>query len=456
MNRYGVMIRRMFPLCVAFLLAIATSCAPVQAKSAKAGAETKSNREKKKQSSHQMTEAELQSEVMSFADRFATILAQSFDDFEGRAPTFRARYLALADTVYSQAAAFTIAGGPNPQVALLDLVALTTLGRMIYEEHYLVEFGEPAEVMVKGFKTLEADAWRIAAQVISPEQQQELRDMLRGWRQDHPEQLAFSHLRFSDFAAARGQSTLVKAVESGGMFGSVKKVTKEVEETRMLAERGIFLASRMPLLAGGFGDVWLSQWILNPELQKLVEDVHTFSNVSERLATVAEQLPDNIAAERRTLIQDLESQEKTIRNVVGDIREMMKEGNDLITLVNETAKVVETVSVRIDSMLNAPITGRPFDIMDYYNTVSAASGTVKQVNSLLDSVDELLASPNWDQRMPVVLKLVDGVESEGEELVTHAFLLGIALMLIFFLGMFFLIRYASRQFIGLRREQGTA
>jgi hypothetical protein len=142
--------------------------------------------------------------------------------------------------------------------------------------------------------------------------------------------------------------------------------------------------------------------------------------------------------------------------VVGDIREMMKEGNDLITLVNETTKVVDTVSVRIDSMLNAPATGRPFDIMDYYNTVSAASGTVKQVNSLLDSVDELLASPNWDQRMPVVLKLVDGVESEGEELITHGFLLGIALMLIFFLGVFILIRYAARQFIGLRREQGTA
>jgi len=356
MNQEGFVIRRIFLLWVALLLAAATGCAPVQTKSARAAAETTSNSEEKKQSPHQMTEAELQSEVMSFADRFATILAQSYDTFEGRAPTFRARYIVLGDTVYSQAAAFTIAGGPNPQVALLDLVALTTLGRMIYEEHYLVEFGETVEVMVQGFQLLEADVWRIAAKVLSPKEQQELRDMIRAWRQDYPEQLFFSYLRFSDFAAARRQSTLAKAVESGGLFASVKKVTKEVEETRLLAERGIFLASRMPLLAGGFGDVWLSQWILNPEIQKVVGDVHTFSKVSERLATVAEQLPAHIATERRNLILDLESQEKALSQT-------MREAKELISLVNETTNTVEAVSARIDKMLSAPGEGRrPFDI----------------------------------------------------------------------------------------------
>jgi len=450
MNQEGFVIRQIFLLWVAFLLAAAIGCAPVQTMPAKAAEETSSTSEEKRQSPHQMTEAELQSEVMSFADRFATILAQSFDDFEERAPTFRARYIALGDTIYSQAAAFTIAGGPNPQVALLDLVALTTLGRMIYEERRLVEFGESAEVMVKGFQTLEADAWRIAAKVLSPELQQELRDMIRGWRQDHPEQLAFSHLRFSDFAAARGQSTLAKAVESDGLFASVKKITKEVEQTRLLAERGIFLASRMPLLAGGFGDVWLSQWILNPELQKLVGDVHTFSKVSERLATVAEQLPDHIATERRNLIRDLESQEKALSQT-------MREAKELISLVKETTRAVDTVSVRIDKMLSAPGEGRrPFDIMDYYNTVSAASDTVKQVNVLLGSAERLLGSPSWEQPMPGMFKLANGLASQGKGVITHVFLLGIGLMLLFFLGMFILIRYGARQFAGLRKEGGSA
>jgi hypothetical protein len=104
-------------------------------------------------------------------------------------------------------------------------------------------------------------------------------------------------------------------------------------------------------------------------------------------------------------------------------------------------------------MLSAPGEGRrPFDIMDYYNTVAAASDTVKQVDLLLGSVDELMSSPNWDQRMPGMVKLANGLASEGKGVMTYAFLLGIGLMLLFFLGMFILIRYASRQFAGLRKE----
>ena len=36
----------------------------------------------------------------------------------------------------------------------------------------------------------------------------------------------------------------------GGLFGTVRQVTEQVEETRMLAERGIFLGTRLPLLTG--------------------------------------------------------------------------------------------------------------------------------------------------------------------------------------------------------------
>ena len=446
MNELGIVVRRILLITVAFSLAAILSCAPVQTKSANAAAKTKSNSEKKKQSSGQMTEAELQSALMSFADRYAETIFQAFEYFEPQAPTAKARLLVLSDAIYSTTATFNIAAEANPKIALLDLVVLTTLGRMIYEEHYLVEFGEAAAPMVKGFRTLEADIWQIVARLFTTEQQEELMNLIRTWRENHPELLTFAFQRFSDFAAERKQSTLVQQAKSGGLFKSVKKATEEVEQMRLLAERALYLGTRMPLLTGDFVDLWLSRWILNPEVQKVVGDVHTFSKVSERLATVAEQLPDDIATERRNLLLDLESQQRALSQT-------MREAKELIALVNETTHTVDTVSLRIDKMLSAPGEGRrPFDIMDYYNTVSAASDTVNQVNSALDSVDELLASPNWEQKMPVVLKLTDAVESQGEEFMTHVFLLGLGLMLIFFLGMFLLIRYATRRYAGLRKE----
>jgi predicted ATPase len=38
----------------------------------------------------------------------------------------------------------------------------------------------------------------------------------------------------------------------------------------------------------------MSQLLVSPETKKILADVHTFSTVSERLATVAEQLPDKV------------------------------------------------------------------------------------------------------------------------------------------------------------------
>jgi len=83
-------------------------------------------------------------------------------------------------------------------------------------------------------------------------------------------------------------------VQAGGLFKTVKEVTQEVEETRMLAERGLFLGTRLPLLTGNFAEVWMSQVLVSPEAQKILADVHTFSTVSEQMAHVAEQLPDRM------------------------------------------------------------------------------------------------------------------------------------------------------------------
>ena len=48
-----------------------------------------------------ITEAELQSHVMSFADRFAAIMVKSSDEFETREPSRKNRHAVLAMVTYS-------------------------------------------------------------------------------------------------------------------------------------------------------------------------------------------------------------------------------------------------------------------------------------------------------------------------------------------------------------------
>jgi len=276
-----------------------------------------------KKNDYVMTEVALQSELMSYADRFASMMTQAVEDFDTFKPDPETRYFIMGDAVYSISAVFTIAAEPNPQVALLDMVTLTTLGRMIYEDNIKRKYGQPVEVVIEGFRQLEADIWAIAAKILSNEQQRELRELILEWRKRNPHQVVYNYIRFSDFAGDRKTSTLVEKEKTGGMFKSVQQATQQVEETRILAERALYLATRLPLLTGSFAENWMSQMILNPEIQKILANVDNFSEVSNRLADVAEQLPDQISEERDKTVHQVTKEIEKLR--LATINQVMKE-----------------------------------------------------------------------------------------------------------------------------------
>ena len=76
----------------------------------------------------------------------------------------------------------------------------------------------------------------------------------------------------------------------------------------MLAERGTYLATRMPQLWGLYGDLWLTKWLNNPDLKKPLTDLSQLSKGTSDLASIAEKLPDQIAKEREVAIKQVISQ----------------------------------------------------------------------------------------------------------------------------------------------------
>ena len=415
-----------------------------------------------KKKDYVMTEVELQSELMSYADRFASIITQAMEDFETLNPRPQAWQAILSDLVYSLSAVYTIAAEPNPQVGMLDMVAVTTLGRIIYEDNMRRKYGKSTEVLAAGFRQMEKDIWSIAAKVLTSEQRGEMRQLILLWRKDNPDMVVYNYLRFSDFAAQRRNSTLVKKVQAGGLFKTVQEVTQQVEETRMLAERGIFLATRLPLLTGNFAEVWMSQLLVSPETQKILSDIHTFSNVSERLATVAEQIPDKVMKDvskiqKQTVNQVMKGidqwSEKTLNDVMARVaiergefidqfmnrligehktalEAIMTEEQQLTELVIELRKTVEggnnlllaanTLSEKFN--VGQP-SAKPFDIKDYQDTIA-------EVTTMLDSTNQLVGTVGLEQLIAQLVKAIDQVGNEGEELIDHSFRQAVLLILI--------------------------
>jgi hypothetical protein len=448
----------------------------------------------KKKEDPRITEAELQSQVMGFADRFAVILSQSFEDFKKHAPSPEAQLIAHDDLAYSMASVFTIAAGPNPQVAMLDMAALATMGRMVYEEHWLKEWGKSAAPYVRGYRQLETDIWRIVAQVLTPGQQEELGGMIQDWRRGHPEQLMFHYLRFSDFAAGRQKSTLVKAVKSGGLFGSVRQVTQQVEETRLLVERAMFLGTRLPLLGGDFANVWVSQLLTNPDVGRLLNNMDQVSGSVERVSKEMENLPDlisgernkainqamdrvelvrreivddvmkrvtvertaaidqvmnGLATQRKSLMQDLASQEEGVRPLLSDLNQTLTTANNLVTSANSLTDKLGMGQPKEPS--DEP--SEPFNIKDYQETMVQASSMIEQVEGLLRTMEQVVSSPGWEKTLTVFMDSVQRAEKTGEEFVDHTVWKVILLIVIFLFGLLIVLicqQYFSKRVFGAR------
>jgi len=140
--------------------------------------------EKEEQGDSQpITRAELHVMLMDFADSFGSTVGGSSYKFESDLPSRSARLEASRNRFYPLSSAFQIAAGPNPGIALLDMVVLVTLNRIVWEEHWRSKvFGDPAETMVVGLRKLEADIWSIAKRVLTEAQQEELREVIMEWR----------------------------------------------------------------------------------------------------------------------------------------------------------------------------------------------------------------------------------------------------------------------------------
>jgi len=283
----------------------------------------------------------------------------------------------------------------------------------------------------------------------------------------NPDKVVYNYLRFSDFAAQRRNSTLVKKVKADGLFKSVKEATQQVEEIRMLAERGIFLGTRMPLLTGNFAEVWMSQLLVSPETKKILDDIHTFSSVSERLALVAEQMPDKIIKDVSMMQDQIINQAMTNMNRWSDVtlekvmarvsieREafidqfmnrlwgerknaleaIMKEEHRISELVAEVRKMIVGSNnlllsvITLSEKFNAnqpsaePKNSKPFDIQKYHAAIA-------EVTTLVESTNRLFATADLEKLLPQVVDVIDRVEGEGEELVDHSFRQALILILI--------------------------
>lgn len=409
-------------IILVFLFFQITACSAAQPKSK--GTETFASKPL-------MTQEELQAAVISYANRFIATVGQAAFRFEEKLPTPEARLIASARKVYSLSAVAEIAAGPNPGPALLDLVVTATLNRMVWEDYWRPQvFGMPATIIVDAFKNMEKDAWKLASQVMTPPQLEELKDLILDWNAANPGQVAVDYIRFSDFGDLGKKPNLKEIQKPGGLLAPIREATQAADEMRRTSERAMFLLSKMQLIAGFQVELVYKQLVMQPEVVKVLNDVTEFRETSERFAVLLEKLPDEVASEREALIKAFDERESKVRGIMDELQSTLDrvdgsfanlqkttgDAQHLLAKAEKTGLVFQDLVQSVDRLttkFESKEPSRPFDIKDYTEAITQLQNTVQRLNELVITADQV--------SFPLITGVVDQLNATAEKRVDHVF-----------------------------------
>lgn len=409
----------------------------------------------------QLTPEQINGEVTSFADTYFSLLghvADSYYDLE-RSPKERAQGNAfLVDTTF---AVFNVASDPNPVTAMLDMIVLVSLTRWSAKTHWRPALGEEAEVLIGAMEKGYIQVWQIAEEILYPDEQQVLREIIDSWTRDNPDQRYVAWVRFEDFSEQRRKAHATKrgAQSLFGLFGldplaNLDPTTAEIERSRMLAERTFFYVKRLPtLMTAAAFQVYYDIAATN-EAAQFRGNLQTYADAARDFAQTAGQLPrelreevqvereaavrqirdviaaereaaidqlqEAIAAERQSIVETLKVEEPALRELLVELRLTLDSGNQLATTLGEIMP-----PPRDDP-------GKPVDVEQVRAVVEQTTLAADGINQLVQTLDQALAPDDLEARLGGLDVALGRAEARGRSLVDRTFLLAGGLVLLIF------------------------
>ena len=180
--------------------------------------------------------------------------------------------------------------------------------------------------LVEDYRLLEEDIWRIADQVLTPDQQETLRSLIVEWHEENPDQILPWYVRLDEFSGQRA-ADLQDLGRSGGLLG-IRAARESIDEIQAFGERIIFYLQRAPLLTSFALEESIARILRGEEVTSLIDDTERFTTAAEELVAVVAQLPyDQFAAidqfmlrltdQRVALLEDLEGSGPQAEAVLG-------------------------------------------------------------------------------------------------------------------------------------------
>lgn len=343
---------------------------------------------------------ELQSQLLRFANNAIGALNLASGKLQHEDNQLSRRRIILMRRITTTNDILAIATGDNAYVNLLDMVIFASLNRMNVEDHWMPTFyGESARPYLHASQEVEKEIWRIAATILKKEQLSELRASIRAWHEQHPDARSPRDLGSLGFASeiARmkrepqpGITSSVFDLLSIDPFADLDPATRELADTRLFAERGMFLARHMPTLIRWETELLVIQTAEMPQTEKLLANTAQLSESADRFSRTTERLPDFISGERRQLVKALDEQQPGLTHLAAQTERALDAGKQMSDASNAALKSFQDVLLQLRTWPSNP-NKEPFRISDYTAAAAQINVAAQELARLLQTFEQTLA-----------------------------------------------------------------
>jgi hypothetical protein len=163
--------------------------------------------------------------------------------------------------------------------------------------------------LLRALEQNDADAWRVAEQWVNEPTRVAFRQRILSWGGSRRSAAEVAFVRLADVKRAGSAS-----VESdSGLFDSLHAATQQFDQTRLLAERSLFLAQRMPFLMRWQAEVYTGNALATKEAQQTQAQLEQMSAIMETVSGLLAGMAQQVAKERQAALDDLFSHIETER-----------------------------------------------------------------------------------------------------------------------------------------------
>lgn len=288
---------------------------------------------------------QLEIEIRRFADVFGAVMALEADRIMERAGTPELRWFATGWKLSSRGTAVDIAVGANAVENMMDMLVLTALTSQELEEFWVPKFLGPklGQGLLQASKRLEADVWERARNVMTDQQLSDLRNVIKEWKADHPDQHYFWQIRMAGFSSQRANQ-LRGVSQTGGLLGEMVQARETADEIREFGERLLYYVQRAPTITRLEAEFGMRTAFRSPEFQQLLHNTERLTRSAEAYADFARNFP---AEREATIKQVMELEHDVLQRLLAS--EELKRATDRIS--NEGGEIVNVAVIRVAVLL---------------------------------------------------------------------------------------------------------